>query len=155
MKSFWCFSIFSVTTLLLSFQVPQAKADQTNHQSFEQWCLQKDSLSIETKYTIKVLLEKSGTQDCKLADKNLNTLPTLDLSGYQISDVNPIAALTNLTKLAIALSAIRDIKPLGNLTKLTELYLGGNQISDIKALASLTNLTSLNLNGNQIRDIAK
>ena len=121
MKSSLRFSIASAATLLLSFQVPKVDAAPNNNLNFEQWCRQKDSLSVETKKTVDVMLKKSGTQDCKLAEMKLNSLTTLSLNGTQIS----------------------DIKPLAGLTKLTELYLGDNKITDIKPLAGLTKLTYL------------
>ena len=80
-------------------------------------------------------------------------LETLRLT-IEISDISPLASLTNLTELELVDNQITDISPLASLTNLTELYLQDNQISDVSPLASLTNLTILALADNQISDIS-
>ena len=79
MKNFLTFSIFSTATFVLSFPFLQAEAVPNNYQSFEQWCLRKSDLSIETRKTVDVLLEIAGTKDCKLANSKLNSLAELQL----------------------------------------------------------------------------
>ncbi|MDR1563466.1 MAG: cell wall-binding repeat-containing protein, partial [Oscillospiraceae bacterium] len=71
-----------------------------------------------------------------------------------ISDISPLANLTNLNYLELGENQISDISPLANLTNLTVLDLGTNQIIDISSLSNLTNLTSLTLNYNQISNIS-
>ncbi|GHU61511.1 hypothetical protein AGMMS49983_01370 [Clostridia bacterium] len=78
----------------------------------------------------------------------------LDLSEKNISDISPLASLTNLTDLILWGNNISDISSLASLTNLTILGLGGNEISDISPLASLTNLTFLGLHQNNISDIS-
>ena len=51
-------------------------------------------------------------------------------------------------------NSISDLSPLAGLTNLTQLWIGGNSISDISPLAGLTNLTSLTLEVNRISDIS-
>ena len=84
---------------------------------------------------------------------NLTNLTALLLEHNQISDISPLADLTSLTELYLAYNQISDISPLADLTSLTRLYLRDNQISDISPLANLTSLTELGLDENQIRDI--
>lgn len=122
MKLFLSFGIFSAATFLLFVHSLNAEAVSTENLSFEQWCLQKNSLSPETKNTIDVLLKKSGTQDCKVADKNLNSLSELKLEKKQFSDIRPIASLKNLTKLGLDNNQISDIQPIASLKKLTGIY---------------------------------
>ena len=121
--------------------------------TFADWCRQKDSLSPEAKHTVEVLLEEAETTECDAADRELSTLPGLDLGNNQISDIKPLESLINLNLLYLNNNQISDIKPLASLTNLDRLYLYNNQISDIKPLASLTNLSQLSLNSNQISDI--
>ena len=71
-----------------------------------------------------------------------------------VSDLSPLAGLTNLTELWIGGNAISDLSPLAGLTHLTWLTLEDNSISDISALAGLINLTKLNLDNNTITDIS-
>ncbi|MFN5262520.1 MAG: leucine-rich repeat domain-containing protein, partial [Pseudanabaena sp.] len=110
MKTFLCISIFSAVTVLLSLQVLRIEASPNNNQSFQQWCLQKDSLPIETRKTVEILLERARTQDCKLANSKLNRRDELFI--VKISDVKPLASLTNLNKLTIVDSKIKDTSSL-------------------------------------------
>ena len=81
----------------------------------------------------------------------------LHLGGNQISDISPLAGLTQLWNLALYRNQIRDISPLAGLTQLSTLHLAENQISDISPLAGLTQLRDLGFLGlgeNQISDIS-
>ena len=77
-------------------------------------------------------------------------LKRLDLDGNLISDLSPMASLTNLTSLSLSDNNISDISPLSGLTDLTYLELNYNPISDIFPLLGLTDLTYLNLSNNSI-----
>ena len=77
------------------------------------------------------------------------------INSNSVSDLSPLAGLTNLTWLRLRNNSISDISALAGLTNLTWLNLGGNlMISDISVLSDLTNLTSLYLYGNSISDIS-
>ncbi|MEE3719455.1 leucine-rich repeat domain-containing protein [Tumidithrix elongata RA019] len=173
MKLSLAFSLLSLATVLVSCQGTQSVNNQssepakTGRKSFEEWCKEKDSLTekmvkisdsrgyqpVSAKKTIEALLEQSGTQDCKLAESKLKSLLELNLTSKQITDVAPLASLTNLTTLDISRNGIIDVTPLASLTNLTNLGLSSNSISDIRPLASLTNLTVLGLVENQISDV--
>jgi internalin A len=109
--------------------VASAAPQQPEPKSFEAWCRQRKSVPAATRHTIDVLLEKAGTKDCKLADRQLKTLPDLYLQGDRISDVKPLAGLTNLPILSLNRNQIGDVKPLAGLTNLTELHLEHNPIA--------------------------
>jgi internalin A len=141
--------IFSVSAL----PIVAAPRQPVSTKSFAQWCEEKLSVSAETRKTINLLLEKAGTKNCRLANSNLKGLTILSLAYSQISDLEPLASLTDLTHLNLRLNQIRDVKPLASLTNLTELELRYNQIVDTKPLASLTKLTNLYLDNNQINDL--
>ena len=85
---------------------------------------------------------------------SLSNLTKLNLGGNEISDISPLASLTNLGALDLVNNQISEVSPLASLSNLASLNLRGNQISDISPLASLSNLTKLNLGGNQISDIS-
>src|SRR4028118_1084260 len=72
-----------------------------SRRTFADWCRQKDSLSPEAKHTVEVLLEKAGTTECDAADRTLSSLTYLFLSYNQISDIKPLASLTNLSLLIL------------------------------------------------------
>ena len=97
--------------------------------SFEAWCLQKKSVPLATRKTIDALLGQAGTEDCKLADRQLKTLTDLRFKDNQISDLKPLAGLTNLTDLLLGDNQISDLKPLASLNKLNRLLLKDNQMA--------------------------
>ena len=76
------------------------------------------------------------------------------INSNSISDLSPLAGLTNLTGLWLSSNSISDISPIAGLTNLTELWLSANSISDISAVTGLTNLTELWLHTNPISDIS-
>ena len=89
----------------------------------------------------------------------MKSLNNLQLNDNQIKDITPLAALTDVTDLNLAINKITKIDTLKNLTKLKNLALGttmggGNEVSDITPLAGLTTLSSLNLCQNKISDIS-
>jgi len=94
----------------------------------------------------------------------MTNLEWLCLSRNEISDLTPIAGLTNLEHLQIAgntlLSSsmrgdgqISDLTPLSGLHSLRHLHLFGNQISDLRPLSNLTNLTYLHIGSNNAIDL--
>jgi internalin A len=145
--------LFALSLLLQisSFKIVSARESSTK--TFAQWCQQKNDLSSEAKYTIDVLLRRSGTKDCQQADRNLSKLNQLNLNSNQISDSRPLASLHNLTQLNLNSNQISDIRPLASWHNLTQLGLGKNKIVDIRPLASLHNLIDLDLASSQISDI--
>ena len=77
------------------------------------------------------------------------------INSNSVSDLSPLAGLTNLTWLRLRNNSISDISPLAGLTNLTYLNLGGNlMISDISPLSGLTNLETLWLYANSISNLS-
>jgi len=103
-------------------------AESTQGSSFKQWCQQQASLSVEARITVEVLLAEAGTSDCERAAKTLSSRTELRLENDQITDVNPLAGLTNLEWLSLNNNQIADVTPLARLTNLKELYLTDNPI---------------------------
>ena len=71
-----------------------------------------------------------------------------------VSDLSPLASLTQLEGLNLRQNAVKDISALAGLTHLTHLSLEDNRVSNVSALIRLTNLVVLWLDGNQISDIS-
>ena len=84
-----------------------------------------------------------------------NGITELELRASQITDVTPLAQLTDLRMLGLGLNRITDLTPLAELTKLKTLWLSDNQIADIMPLAKLTKLRTLYLARNPIPDEQK
>ena len=82
----------------------------------------------------------------------LTDLVNLTLGGNQISDIAPLATLTNLTFLNLCTNKISDLSPLVSLTNLDSLGLDNNLISDLSPLAKLPNLGFVSLHSNPITD---
>jgi internalin A len=150
-------NIFTLLGIIISsvsvLPVFPAAGQAVNTKSFTQWCQNKLSVPVETRKTINLLLKKTATNNCQIANSKLRKLRTLSLNENKISDVKPLASLTNLESLNLYSNKISDIKPLASLTNLTYLSLSKNQISDVKPLASLTNLIYLLLHNNEISDV--
>ncbi|MEQ9000490.1 MAG: leucine-rich repeat domain-containing protein [Coleofasciculus sp. B1-GNL1-01] len=122
--------------------------------SFKEWCLNGGSLSDETRKTVYILLEQAGTSDCSQADATLLSRTELQLWDNSITDISPLAGLSNLTVLNLGRNSITDVSPLAELSNLTKLSLGSNSITDISPLAGLSNLTKLYLDSNSITDVS-
>ena len=137
-----------------SFMSEKQPKELMSFSSFADCCRHIDSLSESARHTVKVLLEKAGTDDAQAADRILSSMTELDLSKNQITDISSLGSLTNLTTLALFDNRITNISFLGSLTNLTTLDLSYNRITDFSSLGSLTNLTTLNLYNNQITDIS-
>ncbi len=71
-----------------------------------------------------------------------------------ISDLSPLAGLTQLNSLDLERNEISDISPLSGLTGLSVLYLSTNSISDVSPLSGLTRLKTLDISANSISDIS-
>jgi internalin A len=82
MISMWVFSGWG-------WGVTQA-AEPSLGSSFEEWCLQKATLSAERRKTVEILLEEAGTSDCELAAKNL--LSRTELKIYASNQNNTISS---------------------------------------------------------------
>ena len=76
------------------------------------------------------------------------------INSNSISDLSPLAGLTNLTRLSLDNNNISDLSPVAGLTQLVDLQLYGNNITDISVVSGLTNLTELLLGGSSIVDIS-
>ncbi|NLU31443.1 MAG: hypothetical protein GXX04_02310 [Clostridiaceae bacterium] len=78
----------------------------------------------------------------------------LDLSGYDIENIEEIVYFKNLAKLNLSNNRISDISLLKELKKLRELDLSGNMISDISPLGGMKYMRKLCLSENRISDIS-
>lgn len=81
-------------------------------------------------------------------------LTHLFLYENQISNLDPLSALTHLRELGIDGNNISDVNPLAHMKQLQTLFIGRNPISDFAPIAKLKKLKALALFGNDIRDIA-
>ena len=80
----------------------------------------------------------------------------IDNELYQnpISNLSPLASLTNLVGLYLGRTGVSDVSALANLTNLQDLELNSTGVSDVSALANLTNLVALNLWNTAVSDVS-
>ncbi len=84
---------------------------------------------------------------------NLTNLKRLDILFSQVSDLSPLANLTNLERIDISYSQVSDLSPLANLTNLKRLGIAYNQVSDLTPVENLTNLERLDFSINKVSDL--
>lgn len=80
-------------------------------------------------------------------------LTDLTADGNEISDLRPLANLTELRSLQLSSNPIADVTPLAGLGELTTLYLHNAQVQDVSALTGLTKLEELGLIHDRISDL--
>jgi len=118
----------------------------------------RDSL----KRTVDALIEANrvlvgtmdGKNDCQLQERILHRTQGLELSSLHLSDLSPLASLTEIQSLTLSNNDIQDVTPLGTLVTLRSLDLSGNAISNVEPLKRLTGLLELRAIRNSIRDIS-
>ena len=82
-------------------------------------------------------------------------LTTLYLHDNALSDISPLAALTNLRKVGISDNPfLSDISPLASLTKLREVSFRDTEVSDLSPLASLRDLEVIDASAAPITTLA-
>ena len=99
-----------------------------------------------------------NTWNEKMTTSNTTSkLERLNVSGNQITDVEPISKIKSIKYLEVAKNLISDVNKAFELEDLITLDISQNQIKDIDGLNSetLTDLRSLNMSGNKITDISK
>jgi hypothetical protein len=75
-------------------------------------------------------------------------------SCIKVTDLSPLAKLTDLKILYLFNTYVSDVSPLEHLTNLKKLILADTEVHDISFLASLTELRSLNLKCPQVDDLS-
>jgi hypothetical protein len=83
MKYFFAITIISVLLIQLR-SMSIVHAEQPKVRSFAQWCQQRKSIPVETRHTIDILLEKSGTKNCQQADSILRSMTEINLMRNKI-----------------------------------------------------------------------
>ena len=78
----------------------------------------------------------------------------LRLERSYITDLRPIAVLTELRRLILTRSRITDIAPLAALTRLEHLHLSFTAVSDLTPLGGMNELEGCFLTGSLVEDIA-
>ncbi len=100
-SAFWWQLI--VLALTASVGLPQPVLAQ-NSQTFEALCRARESLAIQTEYTVELLLAIAETEDCSRAMQVLSDRQQLTIQDPYIADLSPLATLPQLQSLELRLS---------------------------------------------------
>ncbi|CAL5970218.1 leucine-rich_repeat domain-containing protein [Hexamita inflata] len=120
--------------------------------------------TLKVNFSIGVLFDRVPTKITNLQFTNsprtnftgfeqMKQLMILSLYDNQLSQINFISSLINLTNLNVCSNIIKDLSPLQNLIQLKEINLNFNKIQDISPLKKLVKLEIIHINSNQIIDI--
>lgn len=96
---------------------------------------------------------QSSTVDLS-AVGSMTSLRWLDVSGLEVSSLEPVTSLSALEYLAASNNEIVDLALVSGLQNLKFLDLAGNQISDAAPLSGLSLLEELDISGNALTTIA-
>lgn len=118
--------------------------------TFEDICILHRDKPTPFGQTVRAMIESIGGGSCSFANSAIMARTTLDLSSKSLSELGPLAILTQLTDLKLAGNAITDVSPISFLTKLRHLDLKNNTIVDIRPAATLAALIDFDATGNPI-----
>jgi hypothetical protein len=140
-------TLFFVTTSLSVSFISAVRSEvpgiESRFTTFKQWCLNKDRLSISSKFTVETILDTTSS-DCEEAEKTILSITQFGLRGFGIDhDLRPISFLTNLAFLRIVGDGNINLVPLLNLQKIEFLSLEGVSIPNLDPLYSIQSLIKL------------
>ncbi len=84
----------------------------------------------------------------------LTQLLSLGFERNKVSDLSPVAGLENLEVLGFNFNLVSDLSPVAGLKNLSYLAFAHNQASDLPSLAGLENLRNLHISDNNISDLS-
>jgi hypothetical protein len=86
--------------------------------------------------------------------KTLHKLERLRLGHHQVTDLSPLAELTQLQDLHLGtLDELSDLSPIAGLKSLQNLTIASDKLSDLRPLAGLTELRTLTIRARSVSDI--
>lgn len=95
-----------------------------------------------------------GHVSTDFAPRHLETFEgEMDLSDYEITDLQGAEYLTGIQVLQLSENRIRSAWILGGLSTLEELYLAGNELEDVDGLERLGSLRILDIERNEVGDL--
>ncbi|MBP3372514.1 MAG: leucine-rich repeat domain-containing protein [Clostridia bacterium] len=140
-------TMLSMNTTLPLVLDPEAEVVQEDIQTRE------PPLEIADERLLMALQTQLQTKE-PITRSKAKSIRFLDLRGYDIEDISPLAAFSSLEVLLLCSNKIRDLSPLENLMGLSILDAEDNQIENIDALTRLARLETLSLSDNVITDLS-
>jgi internalin A len=84
----------------------------------------------------------------------LTQVEGLRASMNQVAIITPLAGMLQMDRLDLGRTQVRDLTPLKRMTKLTELMLDDTPIDDLSPLAGLANLERLSIKRTRVTDVS-
>lgn len=81
----------------------------------------------------------------------LTRLESLDLSGTQVSNLEPISRLRGLQRLDISRTKVTDLRPIENIKSLRHIFMDGTDVEDLLPLSGIGNLEIISIAGTKVR----
>jgi Leucine-rich repeat (LRR) protein len=101
----------------------------------------------------EAIARQRGKKPDELTKDDYSNITELDLSGSEISDLEPLRGLSSLQQLWLEGTGVSDLEPLRGLSSLQGLWLGGTGVSDLEPIKGLTSLQWLDLHGTGVSDL--
>ena len=83
----------------------------------------------------------------------LSQVVSLRATGNQVADITPLARMVHMDRLDLSHSVVSDITTIGQMADLTELSLDDTTVNDISPLAKLTKLEHLSIRNTGVKDL--
>ena len=101
----------------------------------------------------KAVRQKLGitNENTRIYKSTVRDVKILDLSGFNIEDIDGIQMFEGLKELNLSNNKISNLEPLEDMFYLENLNLSENKIEDLESLKELRSLNYLNLNNNNIK----
>jgi internalin A len=84
---------------------------------------------------------------------SLTQLATFFATGNEVSDTSPLAKMTKMDRLDLSKTKIKDISVVASMPELTELSLDDTEVTDLTPVAKCTKLEKLSANHTKIKDV--
>lgn len=101
-----------------------------------------------------IKIREYGHTDIEYPSFYLGDIEEFELSGCDIDDLDGVQFCINARNIDLSDNRITDLAPLAGLTNLEELNLSGNQIGYLDALCTLGKLKNLIISDNEIEDLS-
>lgn len=117
--------------------------------------IEDEEIKFTDKNMAKAVREKLGitNENQRIYKSTVKNIQTLDLSGFNIENIDGIQLFDGLKELNLSNNKIQDLEPLEDMFYLESLNLSGNKVEDLEPLEELHSLKYLNLSDNNVRHV--
>lgn len=113
----------------------------------------ESTVAFENPKIEELIKAELGIQEGGVTDEDILSITSLDIRNQNVSNIEDLSMLSNLSNLDISRNNINDLSPLGELEYIQSLNAAENNIEDLTPLSSMQRINSLNIRDNQISSI--